>query len=1001
MKTLWLCFALVAVLLATAVAQTSQFDALTTITSATVTNDGIEIVNGLVEDDDFLYFYTLSPVVISKVNKSELAIEGSTPDIPSTRVQLSLGETVATALLVNGHVYLIGQRTVFKVSVANFSDVTTLVFPVDVNPMTSFYSEDSANTQYLNFPSYGSGTPLFYQVRLDKFDLPPVNASRTFALPDGDDIQVTSYNGNGTAFMATYNGKFYKVAMESFSLQLNFSFSDISVVDVEYDNDRNTLYFCGDITPSLGPYLVKIELDKVTNGASLTIPRDPTYVTRTQTDAANGITATYLGPEVESTGKSFSIDTYGGQAVVSVYDPPSSSGALIRVNMNTMEILEEGTVDTSGSSKPIAGLMNINARLMYIITETDIVSVFFPVSCTDNCNDNGICVFSVCQCDPAYMGEACDELACDNDCGEPLNQGRCSNGRCICTSSWTGSNCTQQRCPDDCSANGDCDTSTYTCSCKEFWTGDNCATPVYRTCSDITTQDICIRKVECGWCASVTADDPEGGSCVEGSKIGPANGVCSDWHYTNKREIGLIIVAAIIIGVFGLMVLNNIVSAIKMDLRTAKLLIDDDEIGAEFLKTSWWREERSNKSWKLFDQLQFISFYVVANVGFPARLVFLTRYFNWANFVLPLPWITSTAYYPDRVLNPVGGANSTSTTGSADVNIGGSRELLNFEQFANSADLDPEYVFYACLFWFAIAIVGVFVLYIIFSLILIKARSKIQTTKRVVIQKAFHVLLRMLLAFYMPICFISAYYIRRFFNLGIIGGVFALAVFGIGLPILNALIVWGKDKELHFLYLRMRFGAFYTSYHYKKAKFNLIYLGRKFLVGIMLGFLASTLADGSIWAYVQIFVCIGVMIGYLIALVIVRPYLDMIHFYLDIALNVLNIVTLGIALLHLDTPSLAGEVVAAALQAVGFLLCIGAYIHSWMMMRKSKNLACCGGKKKEEEDQEVEMKDGSDAEAGEPSSKQESSKQQSSSKKSEAEPSDEASGSESSEKTDD
>lgn len=256
MKTLWLCFALVAVLLATAVAQTSQFDALTTITSATVTSDGIEIVNGLVEDDDFLYFYTLSPVVISKVNKSELAIEGSTPDIPSTRVQLSLGETVATALLVDGHVYLIGQRTVFKVSVANFSDVTTLVFPVDVNPMTSFYSEASANTQYLNFPSYGSGTPLFYQVRLDKFDLPPVNASRTFALPDGDDIQVTSYNGNGTAFMATYNGKFYKVAMESFSLQLNFSFSDISVVDVEYDNDRNTLYFCGDITPSLVSWIL-------------------------------------------------------------------------------------------------------------------------------------------------------------------------------------------------------------------------------------------------------------------------------------------------------------------------------------------------------------------------------------------------------------------------------------------------------------------------------------------------------------------------------------------------------------------------------------------------------------------------------------------------------------------------------------------------------------------------------------------------------------------------
>jgi hypothetical protein len=996
MKTLWLCFALVAVLFGTAVSQTFDFDALTLITAVEVTpTQSLEIVNGLVEDDNFIYFYTLSPVVISKVNKSELAIELNTPDINSTRYQLSVGETVNTAQRVGDNVYLIGQKTVFRVPVADFTAADTLVFTADVNPMTSFYSKDLAGIEYLNFASFGSGTPLLYQVRLDKFDLPPVNASRTFPLPGSNgDFQVSAYDGNRTAFLGTYSGSFYQMDTETFDFTYNFRISDIAVSALNYDSERNTLYFCGDYSASQGTYLVKIELDQVANGANLTVPRDPTFVTRTQTDA--GVTATYLGPEVGSTCKGFSIDTYGGQAVVSIYDPPSTSGSIIRVNMNTMDIIEEGTIDTTLSQKPLGGLMNVASRLMYIVTETEVASIFFPVSCTDNCNGNGICEFSVCQCDIAYTGESCDELACDNDCGAPLDQGRCSNGRCICTSSWTGSNCTQQRCPDDCSANGDCDTSSFTCTCKEFWTGDNCATPVYRTCADITTQDICIRKVECGWCADVTADDPEGGSCQEGSKIGPANGVCSDWHYTNRREIGLLIVAAIIIGVFGLMVLNNLVSAIKMDLRTAKLLVDDDEIGAEFLKTSWWREERSNKSWKLFDQLQFISFYVVANVGFPARLVFLTRYFNWANFVLPLPWIDSTAYYPDRVLNPVGGANSTSTTTGS----GASRELLNFEQFANSADLDPEFVFYACLFWFAIAIAGVFVLYIIFSLILIKVRSKIQTTKRVVIQKAFHVLLRMLLAFYMPICFISAYYIRRFFNLGIIGGVFALAVFGIGLPILNALIVWGKDKELHFLYLRMRFGAFYTSYHYKKAKFNLIYLGRKFLVGIMLGFLASSLADGSIWAYVQIFVCIGVMIGYVIALVIVRPYLDMIHFYLDIALNALNIVTLGIALLHLDTPSLAGEVVAAALQAVGFLLCIGAYIHSWMMMRKSKNLACCGKGKKEEEDQEVEMKDDDDAEAG-ASSKQESSKQQSSSAKKSEEPSEEPSASESSDKTDD
>ncbi len=247
MKTLWLCFALVAVLLGTAVSQTFDFDALTTITSVEVTpTDGIEIANGLVEDDNFLYFYTLSPVVISKVNKSELAIEFNTPNITGTRYQLSVGETVATATLINGHVYLVGQRTVFKVPVDDFPAFTTLVFTSDVNPMTSFYSKDQAGTEYLNFPSYGSGVPLFYQVRLDKFDLPVVNASRSIALPVGDDFQASAYNGNGTAFFGTFGGKFYKMDMETFGLEFNFSISDISVASLNYDNERNTLYFCGD-----------------------------------------------------------------------------------------------------------------------------------------------------------------------------------------------------------------------------------------------------------------------------------------------------------------------------------------------------------------------------------------------------------------------------------------------------------------------------------------------------------------------------------------------------------------------------------------------------------------------------------------------------------------------------------------------------------------------------------------------------------------------------------
>jgi hypothetical protein len=54
--------------------------------------------------------------------------------------------------------------------------------------------------------------------------------------------------------------------------------------------------------------------------------------------------------------------------------------------------------------------------------------------------------------------------------------------------------------------------------------------------------------------------------------------------------------------------------------------------------------------------------------------------------------------------------------------------------------------------------------------------------------------------------------------------------------------------------------------------------------------------------------------------------LDQVHFFLDVALNALNIVTLGIAFLHLSGSSLAGEVIAVALQAVCILLCIGTKV---------------------------------------------------------------------------
>lgn len=38
-------------------------------------------------------------------------------------------------------------------------------------------------------------------------------------------------------------------------------------------------------------------------------------------------------------------------------------------------------------------------------------------------------------------------------------------------------------------------------------------------------------------------------------------------------------------------------------------------------RREWWRDERSSKSWKLWDQIQFISYFVLINALFSTRLV--------------------------------------------------------------------------------------------------------------------------------------------------------------------------------------------------------------------------------------------------------------------------------------------------------------------------------------------------------------------------------------------
>lgn len=196
------------------------------------------------------------------------------------------------------------------------------------------------------------------------------------------------------------------------------------------------------------------------------------------------------------------------------------------------------------------------------------------------------------------------------------------------------------------------------------------------------------------------------------------NGTCSEYYVYQAREPGIIVIALIFVAIFAIMYLINVISMFQWDRRTASYLgsennvIPQDEV-LPFIKRSWWRDERSQRAWKLFDQLQFIAMYSLINVAYPTRFILFTKYFNWSLFGLPLPWVdTDSLYYRDH--DPL----------YSPLQIRPGQRTLNYvDQYSNSIMLPNEYIFYSTMFWFGVACVGGLVV----TAILMIARSCIKS----------------------------------------------------------------------------------------------------------------------------------------------------------------------------------------------------------------------------------------------------------------------------------
>jgi len=252
---------------------------------------------------------------------------------------------------------------------------------------------------------------------------------------------------------------------------------------------------------------------------------------------------------------------------------------------------------------------------------------------------------------------------------------------------------------------------------------------------------------------------------------------------------------------------------------------------------------------------------------------------------------------------------------------------------------DLSKFFYATMFWFAVLLVGFTILYVVFAVIIGAITGTIGKT----LQRTVHVVIRIFMIGYMPILFTASYNTKSDFGPSLAGSIIAIVVIGFGLPVVAFLVV-SKPEKAESLFepdYKLKFGAFYAAFHYKKAKLCIVVFIKKFLVAIFLGFLAWDYLD-FVWnnrnlVIPQIIIPVVILIAYIVFLIIVKPFLDHVHLYIEIGLTVINFVSLLIAFSHIKKPNDGGVIAVAVLQIIGLMLCIVAYINSWMMMVEAKS----------------------------------------------------------------